>query len=410
MRLFILIFVVFSSKAEEKTLILSPGETVFLDRPANQTLRIGDKSLVKVESLAGRISLLATKKGQTRLLNGNQNYQLFILDRDLKRKASHLESLLKPFKGLRWTLTPPETFQILGELYRFSDWLSLKKTFEKQAFHYEFKANMEEEIKKLANYYLKTQLKKPFEILWENLPFVSVPEGSSLQEYQKKLSAFGLKVKAEKNWFFKAPLLEIEFVVVESLSSSSFFSGGSLNQSLSGFSSMLSFLNFLKSSGKGESRRHSSVLVQSGKNIVLESGGQIPFSSFHLKSEHQSTNWKSYGLKLNLKPQLDSRKQIFLQIQARLSEPLALNSVGTAPPLKNQTLETEMVLETGRIFKLFDFKKKSKGRSFQSRLSFLLKELNLLNGSQSDYDRTQFILIRINIVDSQTKKEEEKWN
>ena len=415
--IFFFIFLVFSAKSVEKTLILSPGERVFLDRPTNQTLTIGDKSLAVFEPMGEKISLLARKRGQTRLLSGSQSYQLYILDPNLKIKASHLDLLLKKMKGLSWTLnlnkkidspTAEDSnklnsrakFIISGELYRFSDWLSLKKAFEKHSIKYEFKPSMDKEIKKISSYYFNKQLKKSFEVLWGDLPFVAVPEDSPLSYYQKKLSPFGLRVRERENWFFNSPLLEIEFAVVESLASSSFFSGGSLNKKLSGFTSLLSFLNFLKSSGKGKSLHHSSLLAQSGKSIELESGGQIPISSFNLKSEQQSTSWKSHGLKLKLKAQIGVKQQIFLQIQARLSEPLALTPSGTTPPLKNQTLETEMVLEAGRIFKLFELKKKSKGRAYQGGLSFLLTELNLLNGSQNKYDMTQFILVRINILDS----------
>ena len=415
--IFFFIFLVFSAKSLEKTLILSPGERVFLDRPSNQTLTIGDKSLVAIKPMGEKISLLARKRGQTRLLSGSQSYQLYILDPDLKIKASHLDSLLKKMKGLNWTvkkldsptaeasnkLNSQAKFIIGGELYRFSDWLSLKKAFEKHSIKYEFKPSMDKELKKISSYYFNKQLKKDFEILWGDLPFTAVPEGSPLSYYQKKLSPFGLRVRERENWFFNSPLLEIEFAVVESLSSSSFFSGGNLNKELSGFTSLLSFLNFLKSSGKGKSLHHSSLLAQSGKSIELESGGQIPISSFNLKSEQQSASWKSHGLKLKLKAQMGVKQQIFLQIQARLSEPLALKSPsGSAPPLKNQTLETEMVLEAGRIFKLFELKKKSKGRAYQGGLSFLLTELNLFNGSQNKYDMTQFILVRINILDSKS--------
>jgi len=399
----------FSAQTVEKTLILSPGETFLLERPSNQTLRIGDKSLVTIKPVGDKISILAIKKGQTHLLSGSQNYKLYILEPELKLKALHLEKLFKEFKGLYWTLKKESSpsskskqneskFIILGELYRFADWLSLQKAFQKHFINYEFKANMDEGLKKASHYYFKQKLQKDFEILWEELPFVAVPKGAPLNDYKKILSGFGLRLKEKENWFFKAPLLEIEFAVVESLSSFAVFSGGALDKELSGFKSLISFLNFLKSSGKGESLHHSSLLAQSGKSIDLESGGQIPISSFNLKSEQQSISWKSHGLKLKIQATVGVKKQILLKIQARLSEPLALSSHGTAPPLKNQTLETEMILEAGQIFKLFELKKSSKGSSYQGGLSALLKELNLFNGSHNKYDMSQYIVIRINVL------------
>ena len=396
----------FEVRAGDQTLILSPGEKIFLTQIENRILRIGDKSLVSMQALGTGISLRARKRGTTRLVSSDKSYRIYILDADLKRQALALNELLKGFKGLSWTLRFDENldsesknktsslFIIQGELYRFSDWLSLKKAFEKQAFEYEFQASMDQEMKRITQYYLKQELSQPFEILWEDMPFLAVPQGSLLSYYEQKLAPLGLKVREEKAWFFKAPLLELEFAVVESLSS--FFLGGGFHQKLNTFRDLLSFLNFLKSSGKGKSLHHSVVLVQSGKSIELESGGQIPFSSFHVKSEQHSTSWKSHGLKISLKPQLDRKNQIFLKIKARLSEPLALNSGGGAVPLKNQTLQTEMLLSAGKIFKIFELKKKSKGLASQTQFQFF--NFNFFNGSHNRHQTTQSIFIRINVL------------
>ena len=374
----------------------------------NRILRIGDKSLVSMQAMGRGISLMARKRGTTRLVSSDKSYRIYVLDADLKRQALALNKLLKGFKGLSWTLRfdenrdsesqnkKPPLFIIQGELYRFSDWLSLKKTFEKQAFKYEFQASMDQEMKRITHYYLKEELSQPFEILWEDLPFLAVPQGALLSDYEQKLAPLGLKVREEKDWFFKAPLLELEFAVVESLSS--FFLGGGFHQKLNTFRDLLSFLNFLKSSGKGKSLHHSVVLVQSGKSIELESGAQLPFSTFHVKSEQHSTSWKSHGLKISLKPQVDRKQQIFLEIKARLSEPLALNLGGGASPLKNQTLQTEMLLSAGKIFKIFELKKKSKGLASQAQFQFL--NFNFLNGSHNRHRTTQAIFIRINVLNS----------
>ena len=386
----------------DQPLILSPGERVVLDAPASRKIRAGDKSLVLIEAKGLKLSILARKKGQTLLVIGNNRYKLFILEDSLKLQALHLERLLSGLKGLEWSLSPSWKFQIFGELYRFSDWLELKKAFKKYPFEYEFKARMEGELKNISSYYFKQKLKKPLEVLWGGLPFVSVPEGSYLPAYQSRLKAFGLQAQERKGWFFKAPFVQIDLAVVESLSSSSFFSGGNLDKSLSGFSSMLSFLSFLKNSGKGKSLHHSSVLAQSGKSLELESGGQMPFSSFQVKTERETVNWKSHGLKLTLKAHVGEKNQLRLQLKLRLSEPLAFSAgSSSAPALKNQTLQTEMILNEGRIFKLFEMKKKSKSRNLQGRLAFLLKDLNFLSGGQNTYSMSQFIFIQIKILESQ---------
>ncbi|MBC6415817.1 MAG: hypothetical protein GDA46_05440 [Bdellovibrionales bacterium] len=409
---FLFYFILFySSGILANSLILSPGERLFLKAPSNQKVRIGDKSLVLIDLEGLNLSLLAKKKGQTLLVVGEKRYKLFILEDSLKTKALYIDQLLKKLKGLKWSLSPSQKFQILGELYRFSDWLDLKKAFDKYNFEYEFKARMDEELKNISSFYFKKNLKKPFEILWDELPLVFIPQDSYLSVYQRKLKPFGLFVKEQKNWFFKADFLQIDLAIVENLSSS-FLQGGGLNQNLLSFSSMLSFLNFLKSSGQGKSLHHSSVLVQSGKTLELESGGQIPFTSFNLKSEQETTSWKSHGFKLNLKPQVGVKNQIQLHFHVRLSEPLAFKTGSSAPPLKNQTLQTEIVLEAGQIFKLFGLKKKHRSQNFKGSFSFV-DEFNSFIGGKNNSDMNQTVFIQIQLLNSLkkvSKKERDFFN
>ena len=402
--LFKALFLFYSSGIGAETLILSAGEKTFIPAPGDQKVRIGDKSLLQLQQQGEQLSLLARKRGQTLLITGPKKYQVFIFEAKTKIKALYLDRLLKNLWGLNWSFSENNIFQISGELYRFSDWLDLVQAFKKQNIQYEFKAQMDEELKKISSYYLKQNLKQPFEVLWQDLPFVLVPQSSALNEYQEILQTFGLRVKEEEHWFFKAPWIEIEIAVFENLSSSVFSAGGESDKSLSDFSSLLALLNFLKSSGHGKSLHHSSLITQSGKKIQLESGGQIPFSSYNLKTEQKSIDWKSHGLQLTLTPQVGKKNQIHIQLLARMSEPLSFASADSPPPLKTQSLETEMLLEDGQIIKLFDLKKKSKGTHYRGGLGFLLESSSFLLGGQNRYNMTQSVFIQLKIVKESSNK------
>ena len=399
-----LFFIFYISFSFGQTLILSPGEKARIPLPLDQKIRLGDKSLLVLQKENNQISLLARKTGHTLLITGVGQYEIFIFDKDNKTKALHLERILKKLWGLSWSFSKDNVFEIKGQLYRFSDWLEIMKECKKYNISYQFIARMDEELKKISSYYFKTVLHREIEVMEANLPYVFVPTGGSPAHY-KSLKYFGLIPKEEKFWFFKAPLVQIDLAVVETLSSSVFSTGGNLLKSLSHFSSLLSFLNFLKSSGKGKTLHHSSLTTQSGQEIQLNSGGQIPFNSYNLKTEQKSVNWKSHGLKVHLIPTVGKRDQVKLSIKAQLSEPLSFSAGDQAPPLKTQNLESEFVLDNKQILKVFQMYKKSKGSQYKGQLGVLKSVPGFLLGGQNNYKMTQLVFIQVRVLKEQINSE-----
>ena len=385
-----------------ETLILSPGQKTLIPSPSDQTIRLGNKKLIQLEQKGSDIFIFARSKGETLLVAGGKSYRLLILEPELKKQALALSQILKSMRGLKWVfLQESQSFQIQGNLYRFSDWLELAKHSKKQNLKYEFRPNIDEELKKISLYYFQQLLKQPLKIFWSELPLVRLPQSAPLIWYQKQLRPFGLIPKEQENWFFKAPFIQIEWALVESLSSSSANIGGALDKN---WASLPAFLNFLKSSGWGKSLHHSFVLVQSGKSIKLESGGQIPFNQYNFKTEQSSLAWKSYGWNLELSPTLDINHQIRLKVQASFSEPLSFPS-DSPPPLKNQNIETELVLSHLKIVKLFEWKKQSKGRQYSGQLNFLPQSPKSLLGRANHYNTIQSVFLRIKILDKNSRAE-----
>lgn len=379
-------------------LILSLAEKVFLPLPDNSKVHIGDKSLVTLQAEQGQLSLLTRKKGYTLLVAGNTKYEIFIFDKEKKLQALKLNQLLKNFWGLSWSVSGNNSFQVTGKLNRLHDWADLAGISKTYNIPYEFKALPGEGLEQLILHYFKNLFPKqaPLVFNWLTLPLVYVPQGADLLNYQKLLQPFGLKPKEDPLSFFKAPFIEIEIALVENLSSSGFSFGGNTDSKnpLSRFSSLLSFLNFLKKSGQGKTLHHSSIIAQSGQKLQIHSGGQIPFNSYNLKTEQASTRWKSHGFHLNITPRAGKNNNIELTIQARLSEPLAFSSIDSPPPLKTQSLENKVVLKEGEILKLLQLQKESQGTQNQGRLGFLLNApFSFLSGNNK-YDIAQFVFIQ----------------
>ena len=380
--------------------------------PSSQKVQIGNKSLVVIHPEQGLLSLLAKKEGQTLLIAGNKQYEIFIFSKEKKSQALKLDPLLKSFWGLNWSLSDKSVFQVTGRLNRLYDWVDLAKASQKYNIFYEFKALPGEDLKPQITHYIKTLFKEktPPEILWNQLPFASFPQGANLSEYEKLLQPLGLTPKEDPFWFSKKPFIEIEIALVESLSSSGFSFGGTRNSNipLNSFSSLLAFLNFLKSSGKGKTLHHSSIIGQSGQTLQIQSGGQIPFGSYNLKTEQHSVQWKSYGLNINILPKIDKKNQIELDIKAQISEPLSFSSMDSPPPLKTQSLESKVLLKDKQILKLFQLQKKSKGAQSRGQLAFLSSFPSSLLSGKNKYEMTQFVFIQAKIASQ--KKEEDSLN
>ena len=159
---------------------------------------------------------------------------------------------------------------------------------------------------------------------WNKLPFAYLPQGTDLADYKKLLQPFGLTPKEDSLWKANKPFIEIEMALVESLSSSGRSFGGKGDKpQQSDFFSLLAFLNFLKTSGQGKTLHHSSIIGQSGQKLHIQSGGQIPFYSYNMKTEQTTVGWKSYGLNFHILPTLDKKNQVTLEIKAQISEPLS---------------------------------------------------------------------------------------
>ena len=389
-------------------LILSLGEKILLPMPSSQKVRVGDKSLLSIQSEQELLSLRGKKEGRTFLIAGQKHYEIFIFKREKKLQALKLDQVLKTCWGLDWSLSTDNNLQVTGRLNRLYDWVKLSKISQTHNILYEFKALPGEGLKEPLHHYFKSRFKHQTapEIVWNKLPLAYVPQGSDLSYYQKQLQPFGLKPKEELLWFSKSPFIEIEIALVEKLSSSGFSLGGKANSDkpLFLFSSLIGLLNFLKKSGRGKTLHHSSITGQSGQELIIQSGGQIPFNSWNFKMEQKNTSWKSHGLHLKVIPKLGKKGRIELTVKARLSEPLAFSSMDKPPPLKTQSLENKVILEDGQILKLFQLKKESQGAQNQGQLGFLPAVPPSLLTGRNTYKMTQFIFIQAKIINkNQTK-------
>lgn len=405
-----LLFCIFSNLVFGDNLLFYLGEKKQFPLPEDSVVHLGSRKILSVREENGQLILRGRILGNTWLTLDGKNYQVFVLKKPEKEKIFLLDRVLKNMWGLKWVLT--DQLEIQGTLNSLEDWLVLSKLSRKKNIDYHFKARLGEGLEEEVRGFFVGLFKGKVlpEIQWHALPRTLIPKSSDLQSYKNILKPFGLIPLVDPHWLNVSPFIKIEIALLE-VSRSSSVGLGATPRILEGepfsFSSLLKFIDFLKAGGKGRVIQHSSLLIQSGQDLKIHSGGQIPFSQYNFQTHQESTKWKKYGLTLDINSKLDRYDNIFLKIVAELSEPGVMLSGGEAPPLKNQRVETAFQLKSGQIIKLFQREKEGRRKGRQGGFLSNIPFISSFSDSGHAYESLQVILIRPERFD-RGKKEKKK--
>ncbi len=382
--------------------LISLGEKRKLPLSPDRVVHIGNKKLLSLSTYGNDLHLLGKKEGQTFLTLGSKNYKIIVLKENTKKHLLLLDKIIKKTWGLNWTLSKENMIQITGQLNRMYDWVQIAKLSKAYNIKYEFTAQLGESLEPVVLAFFKSLLKDHIipEIQWTKLPIALIPKKAQISLYEKKLAPFGLKIQQDEKWFSKPPFIEIEIALIETTSSSSlFFGNNSTNKDeISPMTSLLKLLNLLKTSGRGKTIHHSSVLTQNGQEVHIRNGGEIPFSKYNNETKQHSTQWKSYGLNLHITALLDKKETIELKIKGEISEPLSILMKDGPPPLKNQTLKTTVKVKNKEIVKIYHQKKEGTGTFSKGGLGFSFSFLKSIVRNNNKYQTSQMILLYPKII------------
>ena len=400
--LYIIFGILYSSFCFSETVLLSLGEKRNIPLSPDRVVHIGNKNLLSLSPLENQLHLLGKKEGQTFLTLGSKIYKVIIVKEDTKKHLLLLDQIIKQSWGLHWSLSKNNIIQIAGHLNRMYDWVQIAKLSKSYNIQYEFIAQPGESLEPVILAFFKNLFKgyEVPEIQWLKLPLALVPKKANINFYEKKAAPFGLKIQKDEKWFSQSSFVELEIALIETNSSSSLFFGNNhkSKSGLSAFSSLLALLNLLKTSGKGKTIHHSSVLAQNGQEVHIHNGGEIPFSQYNSETKQHSTQWKSYGLNLRITALIDKKETIELKIKGEISEPLSILMGDSPPPLKNQTLQTIIKVKNKELVKIYHQKKEGQGTFSKGGLNFSLSFLNSIVRNNNRYQTSQMILLYPKII------------
>jgi hypothetical protein len=158
MRTLLLTLLLFSPAARAAhDLWIGLGEVRSLPAPADATLRIGQKGLIRTVDLNDQIKVVGLKAGVTTLAIGDRSYIVHVSPSGQKRFQAELQRELSSMKGLRLE-SDRENLEITGVLLRFRDWKTIADLARHSQGRYSFKAQVLADVGREAmSYFSKSR-------------------------------------------------------------------------------------------------------------------------------------------------------------------------------------------------------------------------------------------------------------
>lgn len=170
------------------------------------------------------------------------------------------------------------------------------------------------------------------------------------------------------------------------------YSAGILNLNASGVNDFDLLLNASERSGDMNILASPNLMCKSGKEATFFAGGEFPIKA--IGERFSSVTWKSYGINLKIKPQIDSIGQINLEIESEISSLDASHAVDGIPALHSHKVSSHFDLLKSQTIILSGLIKNESGSSSEG-LPFL-SEIPILGRlfSSKDYleNKTELVI------------------
>ncbi len=109
-------------------------------------------------------------------------------------------------------------------------------------------------------------------------------------------------------------------------------------------------LNFLIQENKARTLANPKLVTLSGKEASFLVGGEVPYITVETEGR-TSVQWKNYGVNLKINPEVNSKNEIKIRLEAEVSDLDATNAVTQSgyniPAIKTRKAESELFLNEG---------------------------------------------------------------
>ncbi len=365
------IFVFFFGHRSEANAVVKPKENIVLSIGAIHSIgakgriHFSNNGVLKAVDLGSKVQIVGRRLGAVDIESSNHSYHVDVIGSRDFQLYSKLAQLIKQMRGLTLQIQNGK-IQIVGELLRKSDWLSLAQTHI-EGSNYQFRAKMDDATKsEMTKYFLQVLKSSELPITsMQLIPFAHVSLSKSLLplkvRYERDFAPFGFVVDKSSSLLQLEPLVRVNILVAEIRKNMSRTLGisyaGTANASLlpnfqvptegEGLSAQI---NALETQGNGHLLAAPTLLCRSGKNAEFLAGGEIPIKIMNQK--YHETTWKKYGVLLKISPLADSTGRMSIALTTEVSMLDPSHSIEGVPALLTNRIESHFDLKKSRTIAL----------------------------------------------------------
>ena len=360
-------------------IVLAVGESYRLRAPLGASAWLSTGRVISLREQNLHFVLQAKKTGEVLLNVNHKLYRVQVLSRADKQKWMRLNQFLQSRKGLTLQVSKGE-FYINGQLLRIKDFKDLVQFCQTQNITYFFQTKVPVALQAPLKQFLKQQFfqqQESLHILWEEQPLaILLPaRHPHINFYKRLFKNQGIVIKEDSSLMAQLPSIELQLLLVESSRNSSFqirknwgspFVSRLLKPKL--FQEILSSLQAMEQKGLAHILSQATLLTEHGKEARFHSGGEVPIPDFHPETGQATIKWKPYGIQLSFESKTDWNNNIHIQVQAETSEVDHSQSASTSPSIRNNKINTSLVLRDGQTIALTTLVRRQGGKSFSAPL------------------------------------------
>jgi pilus assembly protein CpaC len=355
---------------------LEVGERKVLEVVGHQKIFVPQTDILRLRDLGSRLELRGLRPGTVSARIGSTIYEIFVV---AASGEMALNEQIRRLQGLKFKHHSGR-LQVLGELWRFSDWLRLAQILGNTA--YAFQARMDDEVEQEAMDYFYTELRR------RNLPLPSSPlnfpqavhfghvSPSDATTLQKFLARFGLESVVDDQGLSLVPLVRLKVLVAEvsreftrqlGIQWQSSYQAQILPQ-IADPNGLMVQIQSLETKGQGQILASPNLVCRSGGEAEFMAGGEFPIRLQSFQQNH--VTWKRHGVMLHFQPQADAVGHISMNVGVEVSVIDPHQIVDGVPGLKTNRIQSQLNLMSNKTVVLSGLLRNNFGRH-QEGLVFL---------------------------------------
>lgn len=339
-------------------------------------LQMEHKGIVDVRDSGSRVDLVGKKIGATRLITPQKIINIYVLSQKSFQTFSKLMEWKKgkvgPEIGVDNALPV-----ISGKILTLDDWRELKTMMTAQD-HFVSRFRVDQKLETAIRGDI-AQLLKHHQLPFSDLAtqgtwtlYLGKKQNSEIANYKKILRPIGINIESSAFVVSGIPMVEINIVAAEVNKKDKSMLGIQwpeqtvvqpfADQIIAKESWSLT-MNHMEQNGWGKVLASPTLVTQSGEEATFHSGGEIPIRT----ATQFNTNviWKKYGIIMRIKPLVDFKGNIDVQIECEVSMLDGSTVVDGAPGLLINKITSHFNLQESRTIALSGLIREewAKGRS-----------------------------------------------